>query len=379
MGRRAFGQITTQRSGRYQARYTGPDVALHTAPWTFTAKIDAEAWLVDERRLITSGEWTPPKVRQARLAKATTFGHYASQWIDERAIKPRTRAEYRRLLKGPLEPLSEVRLPHLSPASIRSWYATLSVQRPTQRARAYSLVRAILATAVVDDEIPANPCHIRGAGNAKRTKKIEPATLSELEVIVASVPARYQAMILLASWCALRFGELIELRRRDVDLKSCVVHVRRGAVRVNGEVIVDMPKSEAGVRDVAIPPHLKPLLKGHLEQHVTGTNGLLFPARDGVSTMAPSTLYKVYYPARTKAGRADLRFHDLRHTGAVLAAQTGATLAELMGRLGHSTPQAALRYQHVARGRDAEIATALSALVATKRQQPRSKKPKKSK
>jgi hypothetical protein len=52
----------------------------------------------------------------------------------------------------------------------------------------------------------------------------------------------------------------------------------------------------------------------------------------------------------------DLRWHDLRRTGAVLAAQTGATLAELMGRLGHATPAAALGYQHVARGRDREIA-----------------------
>jgi integrase len=68
-------------------------------------------------------------------------------------------------------------------------------------------------------------------------------------------------------------------------------------------------------------------------------------------------------PAREAAGRPDLRFHDLRHTGAVLAAQTGATLAELMSRLGHSTPQAALRYQHAARGRDAEIAAKLSELA----------------
>jgi len=71
----------------------------------------------------------------------------------------------------------------------------------------------------------------------------------------------------------------------------------------------------------------------------------------------------VFYPARSKAGREDLRFHDLRHTGAVLAASTGATLAELMARLGHSTPGAALRYQHAAQDRDRVIAAALSELV----------------
>lgn len=57
--------------------------------------------------------------------------------------------------------------------------------------------------------------------------------------------------------------------------------------------------------------------------------------------------------------------HDLRHTGAVLAAQTGATLAELMGHAGHSTPGAAMRYQHAAADRDAEIGRRLSDLAAT--------------
>jgi integrase len=111
------------------------------------------------------------------------------------------------------------------------------------------------------------------------------------------------------------------------------------------------------------PPHLLPLIRQHLRTHAeAGKDGLLFPARGG-GHLAPSSLYRVFYRARAAAGRPDLRFHDLRHTGAVLAAQTGATLAELMGRLGHSTPGPALRYQHAAQGRDMEIAKALSALA----------------
>ena len=93
-----------------------------------------------------------------------------------------------------------------------------------------------------------------------------------------------------------------------------------------------------------------------------GRDGLLFPAANG-GHLAPSTLYKSFYRARQTAGRPDLRWHDLRRSGAVLAAQTGATLAELMARLGHSTPGAAPRYQHAAQGRDLEIAKALSALA----------------
>jgi integrase len=94
-----------------------------------------------------------------------------------------------------------------------------------------------------------------------------------------------------------------------------------------------------------------------------GAQGLLFPAGHG-GHLVPSTLYGVFYPAREAAGRPDLRFHDLRHIGATLAAATGATLAELMARLGHSTPGAAMRYQHASADRDRVIAEALSQLAA---------------
>jgi integrase len=211
--------------------------------------------------------------------------------------------------------------------------------------------------------ITANPCHIRGAGNAKRVHQIKRATLNDLEVLVAAIPRRYRPMALIAAWCGLRFGELTELRRSDVDLTNQVIHVRRAVVRADRQVIVGTPKSAAGIRSVAIPPHLIPPIAAHLTAMINGRDGLLFPAADGQSHLAPATLYRVYYPARVAAGRPDLRFHDLRHTGAVLAATTGATLAELMARLGHSTAGAAMRYQHAAQDLDRIIAKQLSDLA----------------
>lgn len=156
------------------------------------------------------------------------------------------------------------------------------------------------------------------------------------------------------------------MMRRVLFIVATPVNIRRGVVRVDGTFIIGQPKSDAGVRDVAIPPHLMPVIKAHLKNYVgRGRGALLFTAAaNSEAHMAPSTLYKVYYPARKAAGREDLRWHDLRHTGAVLAAQTGATLAELIGRLGHSTPGAAMRYQHVAADRDTEIAKRLSAMVS---------------
>ncbi|WP_110241656.1 tyrosine-type recombinase/integrase [Nocardioides gilvus] len=70
----------------------------------------------------------------------------------------------------------------------------------------------------------------------------------------------------------------------------------------------------------------------------------------------PDTTGWGWYEARRLADREDLRFHDLRHGALTEAARHGATLAELMALGGHSTSQAAMRYQQAASERLAELA-----------------------
>lgn len=380
--RRGWGTIKRMRSGKLQASYIGPDHHRHYGAWTFSDRDAASLWLRAERAAIEDGSWTPPKLR-ATFTTGELFDAYARTWVATRRtkkgpIKPRTRAEYLRLLDL-LEPaFGQTPVRYISPEMVDAWWAKLPKANATQNARAYSLLRSVLNTAVERRVIDRNPCQIRGAGNVVRKRHIEPATLTELDVMVATVPARYKAMLLLAAWCALRFGELTELRRSDLDLTKGIVKVRRGVTWVKidkddldegeslTENVVGDPKSTAGARNVAIPPHVIPALKEHLRQMpVTGRDALLFPAAgDPTMHMRPATLAKVWYPARDAAGRSDLPFHGLRHTGATFAAQQGATLAELMNRLGQSTPAASMIYQHAVSGRDAEIAARLSEMAA---------------
>lgn len=370
-GNRArFGNVRKLPSGRWQARYTGPDARTHKAHVTFDTKGDAEAWLSTVRADIVRETWTPPTAAATPQVRALTFGDYSATWLKARKVRgrplaDRTREHYQSLLDRFLLPtFRDVPLRYITPELVDEWYEHTATETPTYRAHAYGLLRTILGTAVDRGLIrTANPAKVRGGGSTERVRKVRPASLSELETIASEVPERYRLMVLLAAWCALRFGELAELRRFDVDTKRGVIRVRRGVVRTTAGRQVKAPKSDAGSRDVAIPPHLLPLVREHLLAHAEGgREGLLFPARNG-GQLAPSSLYRVYYPARKAAGREDLAFHHLRHTGAVLAAQTGATLAELMARLGHSTPGAAMRYQHAAQERDVEIARRLSALV----------------
>jgi len=363
---------------------------LYRAPQTFETKDDATAWLSAERKLIDLGEWLPPEQRAQRRRRATVlFGDLASDWLDTRTVrgqplKPRTRTHYQHLLDRFILPTFGRRpVAGITPDDVEAWYRTTATDRPTYRSHAYSLLRTILGAAVERRIIGANPAHIRGAGSTTRAHKVEPLTLDELRTLVEAMPENRRLMVLLAAWCALRFGELTELRRGDIDLTNSVLKVRRGVVRAAGQTIVGAPKSAASSRNVAVPPHLMPLVREHLKVHTEpGRDALLFPAASG-GHLAPSTFYgeapqvikgprgKVletrgghgFYRARAVAGRPDAHFHDLRHTGAVLAAQTGATLAELMARLGHSTPGAAMRYQHAAADRDKAIAAALSKLA----------------
>ncbi|MGH8836360.1 MAG: tyrosine-type recombinase/integrase, partial [Actinomycetes bacterium] len=247
--RRSFGSVRRLPSRRWQARYTGPDQNTHTAPLTFDTKGDAEAWLALRQSEILRDTWLPPGTPQSA---PVTLGQYATTWLATRPLKPRTRAHYSDLLTRWILPtFGDSRMSAVTPATVRSWHAALTVG-PTSKAHAYGLLRTIMATAVSDDLITANPCRIRGAGSTERVKTIRPATLAELETIVAELPARYQVMTLLAAWCGLRFGELAELRRRDVDLEHGVVHIRRAVVaRKEIGVVIGKPKSAAGVRDVA--------------------------------------------------------------------------------------------------------------------------------
>ncbi|MFK5582446.1 tyrosine-type recombinase/integrase [Serinicoccus sp. LYQ131] len=366
--RRGFGTLRRLPSKRWQATYVGPDLQRHSAPHTFGSKMDAEVWLAQERTLASGEDWVAPRRRgeiAERLAPPT-FGEYAGQWLADRSLKPRTREGYEHLLRRYLEPeFGELLVADLTPALVRRWWAGLAPEHPTVNARAYALLRAILSTAVTDELLATNPCRIRSASNPPTKKEIRPATVDELAVIEREMPARLRALVWLCAWCALRSGEVLELRRRDLDLDRGVIKVTRAVSWVKGQPIIGTPKSAAGTREVSIPPHLVPGLRQHLDDHVrTGADALLFPSvREHTRHLQPTVLRTAWQKARKAAGREDLRIHDLRHTGATMAAMTGATLAELQARLGHSTVAAALRYQHAAKGRDAEIAAKLSDLA----------------
>ncbi len=365
--RRGFGLVRRLPSGRWQASYVGPDGMRHKAPSTFYAKADAEGWIAVERRHMEGGSWVSPEQRIAAARRSRIrFQEFAENWVAERRLKPRTVDGYRHLLTKYLMPtFGDLAVEEITPALVRSWWAKLDPAHPVVNQRAYVLLKGVCATAVEDELLGTNPCRIRmKAAESAQSRGIRPATMEELETIVEAMPPARRLIVQLGAWCALRRGELLELRRKDIDLVLGTLKVARSVQWIDNQVVIGKPKSAAGTRVVAIPPHLIPVVEAHLAAHVrVGKESLLFTSSDGSSHLTPTALQGSWAKARRAAGRDDLRLHDLRHTGATMAAMAGATLAELQARLGHSSVNAALRYQHAVQGRDAQIAAALSAMV----------------
>ncbi|MDQ6526452.1 site-specific integrase [Nocardioides sp. LHD-245] len=236
----------------------------------------------------------------------------------------------------------------------------------TAVAQAYRFLRTVLNQAVREGRILANPCDIAGAGTVHAPERV-PATVAELDTIAAAMPDRYAAAVHVAAFSALRAGELFGLTRRQVDLVAGTVRVEHQAVTClhSTAPYLGPTKTPSSRRTVHLPPHVVAILREHMERFTpAGRDALIFTEPDG-RIVTRETRQRAYTKARRAAGRPDLRWHDLRHTGATLAAQAGASLRELQHRLGHSTPRAAMVYQHASAERDRDIARRLSELTSS--------------
>jgi integrase len=359
-GRRRFGRVRQLPSGRWQARYPGPDGRDRPAPQTFGSKGDADRWLSALETDLNRGQWVDPS------AGETTLQQWSKLWMQNRPdLKIRTRELYDWLLGKYVVPqIGDVPIGKITPSLVRSWHAEISREgSPTPVRQSYSLLRAMLGTAVADEVILRNPCAIKGAGVSRAAER-PVATIPQVLALADAVPTRYRAFILAATWSSARWGELVALTRDRLDLLHGTMTVDRQLVELRGcRLQPDSPKSAAGVRTIHLPPHLLPELQRHLDTFVPPDCVYVFPNSKG-EPIKRSSFRSVWLRARAKAGLPNLRFHDLRHTGNTLAAATGASTRELMARMGHSSMRAALIYQHATKDRDAAIAAALSQLVA---------------
>jgi integrase len=330
---------------------------------SFATRKAADAWTTQIAHDKLTGVAIDPR------SGTELFSHYAHRWLDTRRVKgrplaPKTLELYGVLLRAHIEPtFSRRQLSAITPEAVRRWHAKVSSDSSAMSAaKSYRLLRAILATAVADGLIQANPCRVRGAGTERSVER--PIVGPELVLELAdAIGARWNVLVLLAGFGGLRLGELLALRRRHIDLAAGTVTVEEQVVSLDGgRRILTEPKTEAGRRVVALPQLVLDSLAEHLDGIGEDANSLLFPTEGG-GLLPTTTFYKHWRRARHQVGHDELHLHDLRHAAGTLAAWTGATERELMARLGHANPAASRRYQHAARDRDRAIAAGLDVIL----------------
>ncbi|NMM16181.1 MAG: tyrosine-type recombinase/integrase [Cellulomonas sp.] len=353
--RRSSGAIRRLPSGRWQARYTGPDGAMRTIG-TFAAKAEADQALAHEVSMMARGGWRDPRLGEQPL------GEWFRGWIATRTdIAESTHALYEQVLATWIDapiPVTTTSgrpraihlgirtLASLTPAVVREWnhaVTTESTRRVTERwerstkhdtrvkaairawaaasgaplaatgqtaaTQAYRLLHAGMAQAVADELIAANPCAIRGAGQRDAHDRTDRRTVSleEMWALADGMPERYRASVILAVCGGLRAGELFTLQRKHIDLAAGVVRVEQSlARRRTGQGWFSAPKTRAGKRAVVLPKIAIAALREHMTRFTPpGREVLIFGTQNGtpLSSGSRSTMFA---KARSAIGRDDL-------------------------------------------------------------------------
>lgn len=358
---RQFGTIRKLPSDQFQARYShlGRQVSAKT---TFATKTAARQWLSSIETDLQRGEHFD------KSAGSVRFADYAAQWLDERPLRPRTHEMYEsQLRKWILDTFGSVRLNDITTPNVRTWRAGLLKSHLSENsvAKVYRLFRTIMSTAVEDGLIRVNPVKLKGAAKEKVHRRPE-VTFSDVVQLAEVIEPEFSALVWAAATSGLRYGELTALRRRDVDLDAGQIHVKKSLSFEKGVgPVFGPPKTESGERVVALDPTTQDILRQHMDTFTE-------PEHDALvfrSVKGSPLLNRYFHPSWDRARRRakidpDIRFHDLRHLAGTTAASAGASTKEIMARLGHSTPDASLRYLEATAARDTEIAASMGDRIA---------------
>lgn len=359
---------TTSGATRYKVRYRKPD-RNQTTKRGFATKREAESWAnqleVDKRR----GAYVAPAAGRVAL------GPYAADWLaSKHNLKPSTRARYQVVVDTFIASHRNVALGDISRELVRDWVAELSATHaPASVHKTIGVLRQVLAMAVKDNRLVINPVDGVELPSVVATEQ-RFITLEQLHAL-ADAAGDNRALVYVLGTCGLRFGEVAELRWRDLDLPKLTIRVGRSVALVDNKFIVGTPKGGKG-RTVSLPAFVADLLTpGESDAlvfpdseggHMRGTN---VRRRWWADAVAAAQLHP--YTEKNAKGEPvtvyDFKIHELRHTAASLAIQAGAHIKSLQNMLGHESAALTLdRYGHLYESDVEAVGVAINALLTRK-------------
>lgn len=368
--KQAFGTIEKLPSGNFRVRYTGPDGVRYKATKTFSKRQFAETEL---RRLLTeidTGKWQATRTLEAGDIdpKTLTLKELADLWRAQRvtaqgqALSPRTLNEYQRLIESTLAKFKDRPIREITQDKIEAWRAPEIKRAANQTTKAYKHLKTLMTFAHKRNWIAVNPCDLERATNYTPATKPPIPSKDQVELMLAEATGSLKAIVALASWGGLRKGEILELRRKDLEILKgkpgeqplVLVHVRRAVIWENREAIVRPPKTAQSKRAVTLPPRVTNIILDHYKTISLDPEALLFERQLGTNVHWREGQLRTHWQnLRALAGFTG-RFHSLRAFAATQFGLTEATAQEIMDRFGHKDIKTAMLYQR-STGREADL------------------------
>ncbi len=331
-------RTTKLRGTVYEVRWRQPNG--REVSRTFSSLREAKAWRVNQEQRRNTGEWIDPR------SGKVTFEHWAQSWLSINPNKrERTLHRDKQVLLVVLPSIGARPLASLTQADCRklvnSWqsvgYAPSTIRRQA------AVVKAILNSAVEAELISRSPWRgIRLPADVHKPR----TTLSGIDVLsIAEECGSCNGLVVLtAALCGLRFGECAALRICDLDASNGFVTVSQSLGEVNGRVVVNAPKSNAGHRTMGMPLALSKQLKEHIEstRFDASPNDYVFVSPGGGPLRYTNFRSRVFGPACKRLGFTNTTFHDLRRFNATVMVGAGVDLKTAQVRLGHADPRLTL-------------------------------------
>lgn len=325
-----MGSIRRLPSGRWQARWRPPG-ARTLRGQTFARRRDAQAFLASVEGSKATGTYRDPTAGRVPL------GPYLERFLQTADVRPATRALYEVQARRYVLPVfADVAIGEITPADVRDWLSGLEAGGRTVQV-AHQLLSRVLRQAVADGLILTNPCSVARPPSVER-EEVRLLTTENVEALARAIDERYGAMVLLAGWGGLRFGECAGLRTEHLRLLERKVDVREGATEVRGKVSIGPLKTRESRRTITVPTFLADAIGEHLTRTSETPTTLVFPAPGGGPLRRTNFRRRYWLPAATAAGIDPApRFHDLRHYAAAVAIAAGAHPKAIQARLGHAS------------------------------------------
>lgn len=366
--KRGLGNIRALPSGRYQLRYTDPN-GLPKSGGTYGTKALAEQALANISRAIDSGTYQAKQgIYEGDIDPRTlTLIELGEYWRSLRRnrrgqpLSPNTLAEYKRITETVLAPLNSKPIREITPGQVAKWWEPESRRAPRLANASYKHLNTLMKFAVKNHWLTENPCQIEGANVYVPDTQPAVPDIKQVELIEELMPEPYKAFISLASWGGLRKGEILELRRKDIEQDKdkdgntwLTVDISRAVVWEGQTPSVRIPKTAGSIRKVTLPLRATDIVLKHLATVPINPDALLFSTDPVKNThWAEWRINKPWERIRAQAGYTG-SLHSLRSFAATQYGLQGATVVELMERLGHRNVRTAMRYQRTT-GRETEL------------------------